>query len=243
MSAVAGNAPLRWWVALPLIVVPALAVCVVVAIIPPRWWAPVEADDPAVIARAADLEQEVTSAIHKVRVEPEPWGFLVSDQEANEWLATRLPAWIEHDERLAWPPGIEVVQVRFVADAFEVAASGGEGPVWRARFVATLDGEVCRLRPVGAGVGRLPVPGVGVRGLVELVPDGVLGPDGAIELPAEFELVDGRVVRLLDFELVDGDLGVLFDTRTAGEIAQDARAGVSVDNASQDNDTRTHDAR
>ena len=243
MTAVAGNARLRWWLALPLIVVPVCAICVVVAIIPPGWWTPIDAADPAVIARAADLEQEVTSAIHKVRAEPEPWGFLVSDGAANEWLATRLPAWIEHDARLEWPSGIEEVQVRFIANTLEVAASSGEGPVWRARFAATLEGDVCRLQPIGAGIGRLPVPGIGVRGLVNLVPDGTLGVDGAIELPAEFELVDGRVVRLLDFELVDGDLGMLFDTRTAREFDQDVQAGVSVDNAIKDNAPRTHDAR
>ena len=78
---------------------------------------------------------------------------------------------------------------------------------------------------------------------MNLVPDGTLGVDGAIELPAEFELVDGRVVRLLDFELVDGDLGMLFDTRTAREFDQDVQAGVSVDNAIKDNAPRTHDAR
>lgn len=243
MSAVAGNARIRWWVAIPLVVVPLVAVLMVVSVIPPRWWSPIVPDDPAVRARAADLEQDVTAAVHKVRVDPEPWGFLVSDEQANEWLATRLPAWIEHDERLEWPSGIKVVQVRFVKDEIEVAASSGEGPVWRARFNATLVANVCRLRPVAAGVGRLPFPGIWVRGLVKLIPEGTFGVDGSIDLPAEFELVDGRVVRLLDFELADGDLGVLFKTLSAREFAQDPQLEVSMDNVTQDHATRTHDER
>ncbi|MCH2161891.1 MAG: hypothetical protein MK085_08475 [Phycisphaerales bacterium] len=243
MTALAGNSSLRWWVALPLVLVPLVVVLVVTAFLPPGWWAPAEKNDPVVSARAADLEQDVTAAVHAIREDPAPWGFRLTQQQANEWLATRLPAWIDHDEGLDWPPGIQVIQVEFATGGFQVAASSGEGLVWRARFAASIEGGVCRLQPVGAGIGRLPVPGFGVQGLLAVVPEGTLAPDGSIELPVELDLVDGRTVRLLDFEFSEGDLAILFETLLAGEAAQDPQAGVSMDNAEQDHATRTHDAR
>ena len=54
-----------------------------------------------------------------------------------------------------------------------------------------------------------------------LIPDGALEPDGTIAVPREFELVDGRGVRLLDLELANQEIGVIFETRKVAENAQD----------------------
>ena len=146
-------------------------------------------------------------------------------------LATRLPAWIAHDDRLEWPSGINVVQVRFGAGELEIAGSSTDGPVWRGLFEVTLKPGILRLRPVGAGIGRLPIPGIGVRELVRLIPDGSLGVDGSIDLAAEFQLVDDRVVRLVDLELTKGDLGVVFSTISPGNPLQDQRVRPSINRA------------
>ena len=204
------------------LILPMVLIFVVAAFLPPGWWSPVDENDVAAKNRAADFEQKVTAAIHEIRNEPDPWGFRFTEQQANEWLATRLPAWIEHDQSLDWPAGIRQVQVHLGdRSEVEIAAYSGAGLIWRARFEPIIDESSCRFRPTSAGVGRLPIPGLGVEGLVALIPDGVLEEDGTIAVPREFELVDGRGVRLLGLELAKQEIGVVFETRKVTKNAQD----------------------
>lgn len=212
----------RGWRTWLYLILPIVVIFVVAAFLPPTWWAPVDADDVAAKNRAGDFEQKVTAAIHEIRSEPDPWGFRFTEQQANEWLATRLPAWIEHDQALDWPVGIRQVQVHLSGRSeVEIAAYSGAGLIWRARFEPIIDESSCRFRPISAGIGRLPIPGLGVEGLVALIPDGALEPDGTIAVPREFELVDGREVRLLGLELAKAEIGVVFETRKMMENAQD----------------------
>ena len=204
-----------------MVVVALIALAVGAVLLPPSWWKPGSGDDVEAAARAASFEQQVTSRIHEIRPSPEPWGFRVTQEQVNEWLATRLGKWIEHDELLQWPDGINAVQVRFGNGEIELGGRG-TGPVWRARFKAVLEEGACRLRPLGGGVGRIPVGGVVLKGVAGMVPEGVLQEDGLIEMPTEIPLVDGRLVRLVDFELVDGALGVLLVTLPSGDSGQEA---------------------
>ena len=190
------------------------------ALLPPSWWSPVYVQDERPLQRASDFEQLVTARVHEIRDSEDPWGFRVSQDQVNEWLATRLPMWIEHDEKLQWPSGINQVQVRFGDGQIEVAGRGG-GPVWRARFGVSVSGSTCQLEPQSAGVGRIPVFGMGLDGLVEMVPEGVLNDQGVIEMPTEMTLVDGRRVRLVDFELIHGELAVLLETLPPGDSGQE----------------------
>lgn len=198
-----------------------VAFAVGAALLPPSWWSPSEVKDEATLQRASNFEQRVTAQVHTIRESAEPWGFRVTQKQVNEWLATRLPRWIEHDKELQWPSGIDQVQVRFGNGVLEVAGRGG-GPVWRGRFGVALSGATCQLKPLGAGVGLIPSVGIGLDGLVEMVPEGVLNPEGAIEMPTEMTLVDGRRVRLVDFELLPGELAVLLETIPAGDSSQEA---------------------
>ena len=65
---------------------------------------------------------------------------------------------------------------------------------------------------------------MGLEGLVEMVPEGVINDQGVIEIPTEMTLVDGRRVRLVDFELIHGELAVLLETLPPGDSGQEDTA-------------------
>ena len=203
-----------------------IALAVGAALLPPSWWSPTEREDELTAARASSFEQQLTARIHEIRENSAPWGFRVTQEQVNEWLSTRLAMWIEHDEKLNWPKGIDTLQVRFGDGEVEVAGRGS-GPVWRVWFDATLEGGTCRLVPTGAGLGRLPFGGVVMKELAGMVPEGVLQKNGEIEMPARMTLVDGRTVQVVDFELVDGAIGILLETHPSGDSSQEAPAEAS----------------
>lgn len=197
-----------------------ILVLVAAAWISPAWWDPAKVDDPDAVERASAFEQQISSKVHRIRTESKPWGFKVDETLVNEWLATRLPRWIEHDEDLDWPPSISRVQVHFAPGILEVAGQGTAGLVWRARFsIAMGDGELA-FTPISAGVGSIPIVGAGLKGLLNVVPKGVLDQDGVITVPTEIPLVDGRTLRLEDVEVTNGGLAVLFLTEARGEVSQ-----------------------
>ncbi len=194
--------------------------CVAAVWYSPSWWEPAPSDDPLVLERASAFEQQISSRIHQIRTTSDPWGFKVDETLVNEWLATRLPRWIDHDDELQWPPGISRVQVHFSPGEIEVAGQGAVGLVWRARFgVDMVDGSI-RFTPRSAGVGAIPGFGVGLKGVLKLVPEGVLDEQGAIEMPGELVLVDGRILRLEDLEVSSGGLALLFLSEPRGEVGQ-----------------------
>ena len=202
-------------------ILPGIALLCVVSIWnSPFWWDPADSDDADALERASVFEQQISSRVHRIRTEPEPWGFKVDETMVNEWLATRLPRWIEHDEDLQWPPGIHQVQIHFAPGIVEVAGQGTAGLVWHARFGIEMQDGQLSFTPISAGVGSMPIFGAGFDGLLNVVPEGVVNEEGVITVPGEIPLVDGRTLRLEDIEASSGGLAVLFLTELRGEVGQ-----------------------
>src|SRR5262245_44866853 len=88
--------------------------------ITPAWWGPAAADDAAVTALAAEVENAVVRQITAARppasgdgpYASEPWSVSLQAKDANAWLAARLPRWLANQrEGFAWPPNLSSVQV------------------------------------------------------------------------------------------------------------------------------------
>lgn len=175
----------------------------------PAWWIAPEvlAGDSQNELRGRDLEQNLASAIQRVRPEGEPWAISIRDSDINAWIATRLPLWREHDPSLAWPLEEASAQVHFT-QGIAVVAIGIQGRVWSGGFslVPMSDGIV--IEPGDGAVGRLPIPGA--AWLVTRLMEG----EGAknLKLPGAFRLTDGRRVEVRRITFADGTIEIEFVT-------------------------------
>jgi hypothetical protein len=185
----------------------------------PAWWHAAGRLPGDAEARAAALERGATTAIHAVREPGEAWAVSLDEADANAWLRHRLAAWMAN--RGARPPGFEP-RVRFEDGRLRLGI--GMEPrrvMWMvldASFVPpSATGEPPRLRLTLAdtGVGRLPVPSVFVRRVVEPVLARALTgwlvvedhAAMAVGLPS-LELADGRRVRVEELSFEAGRLVV-----------------------------------
>jgi hypothetical protein len=182
----------------------------------PGWWAP-PADTDANL-----FEQEVLAAIHRIR-EPDPaarWGMVIEEGAVNGWLATRLKRWVDHDETLAWPEGIHEVQVHLLGDSRLTLAARSGGIVWRVRLAASLEENAIAFVPESAHAGLVPVPGVGLEWILALLPEGSITDDGAIRIPNDAKLADGRRVVVRELQSGGGSWVVVLETIAFGEGGQ-----------------------
>ncbi|HYE02464.1 MAG TPA: hypothetical protein VD963_04425, partial [Phycisphaerales bacterium] len=142
----------------------------------PSWWQPPDPADARVQIIAAELEQGATAQLQRVRPEAGSgapgsgaWTVHLSEDEANAWLAARLPDWIASRSRdFRWPEQLGRVQVDFrdglVCLGAEVfASSGGRNPAAGQHVSASVRPVMTRngalWTPARAFyVGRLPVP-------------------------------------------------------------------------------------
>lgn len=184
-----------------LVLLPVAGVGATLALQAPRWWRPVPRDDAAAGERAAAFEQAVVAEFSRVRTDAPEWAVRIRESEVNEWLGTRLPAWLESRGEVA----PVAVQARFSAGTVRVGADLRRVIAWWQGRPEASGGGV-RLDAPGGGVGRLPVPLVGI-GL-----ERVLSRDA---LAAPIRLADGRRVRVLDLEVLDGEVRLRLRTEPA----------------------------
>ncbi|MBL0921410.1 MAG: hypothetical protein IBJ10_04690 [Phycisphaerales bacterium] len=197
----------------------------------PAWWT-LAAHDPATVGRLAErVENAVVSEIHRGREDGQEWSVALSPEQANAWIADRLPKWIDHGagKHTEKPE----VRVWFERGAVLVAARLGD----RQRIVtATLrpwidDDGALWARLDGVAIGRLSAPGgaawAGER-LAALAPADALGAEapGAddqrllaalsgrnalLDQPV-IDLEDGRRVRLAGVRVEEDRLGLTWVT-------------------------------
>lgn len=174
----------------------------------PSWWAPVARDAAGALDTARALEQGIASETSKVRGPgAQPWSVRVRAADVNAWLGARLPQWLEFDQSLPWPEGVNGVQARIDADGLVLAAD------WNGFVVSTrwsvdagAPGAAGTLRETGTAIGNLPIPfaaGVGAWFVPAL----------ARPFPLEAKLGDGRRVRVTGVEFADGE--AIVDCETA----------------------------
>jgi hypothetical protein len=103
----------------------------------PSWYRPPAPSDPSVNQRADDTEYRVLQQTRQVRQADDAWTLTLSEREINDWLATRLRAWIKHDASMNWPEQIGTPQALIEPDGLSIAVPVTAKGVTRT-IVATL---------------------------------------------------------------------------------------------------------
>lgn len=190
---------------------------------PPAWWAAAGADaGPEGADLAERVERAVVAEAHRARPEGEPWSVAITAEQANAWLAHRLPKWMANRARAGAPaplPGD--VRVRFAEGRVEAARRApGERAVIGAsvEIVTTPDGSTFARDP-RFRVGRLSAPARWLAGHTESM-DGatrealeILGGRRPLAPPGGLALDDGRILRLLGVRVERGRLVATCETR------------------------------
>jgi len=88
---------------------------------PPEWWAEIDTEAPETIATSRDVENWAISTMTQGRTGNGLWAVTLTEEDANTWLAIRLPMWVisEHGK---WPDGIHRVRVRFADNRIIIGA-------------------------------------------------------------------------------------------------------------------------
>jgi hypothetical protein len=184
-----------------LVLLPALGVCVVLALRTPAWWSPIPRSDQAAAERGAQVEQALVSEFTRVRADAPEWSIRIEERDANAWLATRLPAWLESRGL----PQAGPVQALMGPGWMRVGVELPQAIVWwQAAPVAQAGGW--KLEGLRMGAGRLPLPGSGLVALPGIDRANLEGP---------IRLADGRQVRVLDLEVLPGEVRLRLRTEPA----------------------------
>ena len=184
-----------------LVLLPVLGVCASLALRTPAWWSPIPRSDPAAAERGAQVEQALVSEFTRVRADAPEWSIRIEQRDANAWLATRLPAWLESRGL----PQAGPVQALMGPGWMRVGVALPQAIVWwQASPVAQEGGW--RLEGLRMGAGRLPLPGFSAATLPGL--------DRA-RLDGPIRLADGRQVRVLDLEVLPGEVRLRLRTEPA----------------------------
>lgn len=188
------------------------------AVSEPAWWGASGVDRVEAARVAEDVERGVSNALHLGRPLGEAWMVGIAQDDANAWIADRLPMWLAN-QGVRRPELLPEVRVAFDEGRIRIGFKRRDS-----ERMATVS-----LRPrfdergalwtpaTGLSVGRLRLPSgmLRERGL-DQVPDPYRESDGAkraaatlsgeIPAPTELRLADGRVVRVTGVKVEEGRL-------------------------------------
>lgn len=215
----------------------------------PDWWRQVDPGDPMTIRIGEAIENAIVTQLHRVERETDEayegsesgawrsreWAFAITASDANAWLNTRLPKWLQDSEPdLDWPRAVHELQVDFDEALIRVGVllrgRGGERQIVSATLTPELreDGSLW-MRAAWVHIGRLPVPASWVLDQGEVQTRRHLGEQAAEvsrqealfrvfagDLPAmedaSVRLGDGRRVRIMRLQPRRGRLEVVCRT-------------------------------
>jgi len=198
----------------------------------PTWYTPPPPTAPTTIALADKLEQAAVSQLTQVRpADPAPttspkyrsdaWSVSISQDDANAWLAVRLPAWLA-SRQTTMPGLISQPFIRFDDGAATIAAAYEGTPrlILGQRIAANIDEAGDLHIALGAThAGRMTAPGSLLS--IGAVRDMLTNLKGAnVKLTDDtltftqptLRLDDGRFVRVLGLWVKDGRLEVMCRT-------------------------------
>jgi len=184
----------------------------VLASLSPRGWRdPLQiAADPTSLDRARTLEQNLASAISRIREPNARWAIRIHAADVNAWLAARLPQWRAHDPSFAWPLEGVGAQVRFDAGCMNILLAT-DGRIYGCEVVPSIEGDAVRLQPASGTIGRLPVPFGGAVAWRFLEGEAA----ATNQFPTVHRLQDGRMIEVCAVDVVDGAIEIEFMTRPA----------------------------
>lgn len=205
----------RWIIKISLSLV-FLAVVFVLSKRSPSWFQHNFTSDAAMETRGADFEQGLAAQFTKVRGQDSAWSIRITEKDMNEWLASRLPKWLEHQGKSAQECNRKV-QVRCREDRMDIAAenSWGVGVIQIAPKVqpTTKDNitvETLNVSPTSAAIGSLFIPTFIIS---------TFGPTDMFESlhSSQFRLADGRRVQVKDVEVLPGEIRMQLNTSPTKE--------------------------
>lgn len=129
----------------------------------PAWWREPAGDAAAQAAMAQALENGVVSVLSTARPEGAVWVAHVRTEDANAWLASRLPKWLAaQSPPIVWPREVESVQVGFEDGAIYLGArvrTAGDAHYLSVRVEPELRGDGSLwARATSVRIGRLVLP-------------------------------------------------------------------------------------
>ncbi|MHC4808885.1 MAG: hypothetical protein ACYTEV_00780 [Planctomycetota bacterium] len=105
LAACALVAGMRWWAG------------------PPSWYRPPSLEDSEAGRLAERVEYGLLEQVQRVRPPGTRWTVRLTDEQANAWLATRLPGWWRSRGGAAWPTEVLPPQITTRPDSLRWAAA------------------------------------------------------------------------------------------------------------------------
>lgn len=195
----------------------------------PEWWDASLPETPAVPAAdvGADIEMAITTKMTQERPADNTWTIDITEQQASAWLTGRLPDWLLNrsaDVPAEWTR----TAIRFTQDEFHIVAEvtpKGSGTRYVGVVLApTIDQNGgLRLQAAAATLGRLRTPfsviasrlqprlasmtaNTGADDSNTVAVQDFIETHGVTISPAEFELDDGRRVRITGISIEPGTM-------------------------------------
>lgn len=197
----------------------AAIVAVAMALAEPAWWSRARVAGAQAALVAEEVERGVSNALHRGRPLGEPWMVAIEQNDANAWIADRLPMWLAN-QGVRRPEQFPEVRVAFdegrIRIGFKRRDSERMATVSLRPRIDERDGTLWT-PATGLSVGRLRLPSslLRERGL-EQVPEPYRDTEGAktaaatlsgeIAAPSEVRLADGRLVRVTGVQVEEGRL-------------------------------------
>ncbi len=201
----------------------------------PVWWVPpTDVTSAAVVETGEDFENRMLTDSSRVRKKNMTWTLVVTEEEINAWLSTRLPRWMENQQpnqssMLGSFGDIAQVHVRikdgrirFGARIGVVAGDVESGYVVSAMIEPQIGVEGGLMLGLGeTAAGRLPVPADSIVSMFEqqlrAAGNDVLKLIVGDEIDPVIQMPNNQRIRVLELEVNTGEIILTCQTMVNGD--------------------------